>query len=236
MAALRFAPPLTKVLAAIHNARRKRPLPTAFLAFVLLCSGSSMAKFSGREFQSAGLVHVIRSGVISQPPGVLRGKCACSYLPLRSARRRSGRHTARSSIVRWWQKCPLQSARRRLLTEPLGRKRRRKHPKRRRANRRLLAGRSRARRRCRALAPDGAAPRTRGRPACPNRAEVDGSSSRVSRPQSWGQQWPNGQESGHSKRHLYPAKYSVCTAASAKRWPQEFPLRSVGCQVISEPA
>ena len=45
VAALRFAPPLTKVLAASHNARRKRPLPAALLAFVLLCSGSSMAGF-----------------------------------------------------------------------------------------------------------------------------------------------------------------------------------------------
>jgi len=67
-----------------------RPFPTVLLAFVLLCSGSSMAEFLGRRFQWAGLVHVIRSGVISQPPGVLRGKCACSYLPLRSARRRPG--------------------------------------------------------------------------------------------------------------------------------------------------
>jgi len=45
VAALRFAPPLTKVLVATNNARRKRSLPTALLAFVLLCSGSSMADF-----------------------------------------------------------------------------------------------------------------------------------------------------------------------------------------------
>ena len=136
-----------------------------------------MAEFLGRRFQWAGLVHVIRSGVISQPPGVLRGKCACSYLPLRSARRRPGRHAARSSIVRWRQKCSVAE---RTLT-----------PADRTAGPEKATETSQANVRTDAcspadpgriddagpLPPDGAAPRTRGRPDCPNRAAVDGPSS-----------------------------------------------------------
>jgi hypothetical protein len=70
-------------LRSTGNAR----LPIALQAFGLLCSGSSMAEALAGRFQCAWPVAAIRSEAILHPPGVLCGKCACSFLPLRSALR-----------------------------------------------------------------------------------------------------------------------------------------------------
>jgi len=115
------------------------------------------------------LVHVIRSGVISQPPGVLRGKCACSYLPLAACCSLVYRPLAAEVSVAERTLTPAdRTAGPEKATETS------------QANVRTDAcspadpGRVDD---AGALAPDGAAPRTRGRADCPNRAEVDGPSS-----------------------------------------------------------
>ena len=196
MAALRFAPPLTKVLAATHNARRKRPLPTAFLAFVLLCSGSSMAEFLGCGIPN-GLDWYMSSGVGLSPAASRRSTWKMRLFIFAAAAGASATGAACCSLVYRPLVAEVSVAERTLT------------PADRTAGPEKATETSQANVRtdvcspadpgrvddAGALPPDGAAPRTRGRPDCPNRAEVTAHHQGCP-PQTWGQRWPTGQESG----------------------------------------
>jgi len=109
------------------------------------------------------------------PPGVLRGKCACSFLPQRSAPPQVEQYAARSSSSGAGSvHCGAHVDA--YYRTNRGREKNDGYVPSEAANRQLLAGRSRTRRGRRSSRSIRGAPRTRGRPDCPNRAGAEGPS------------------------------------------------------------